>query len=503
MVAEDRRALGAALGHHGFHHRHHFLGDRRAQHALGFFVLPLDEGRRHQLAAVAERAVGARDLQRRHRQAVAVGHGGLGRAAPASRRRQHAGRFAGEAAVRGAAVAVAVDLVVEGLVRQLGADLGRADVGTAGDHPGHGQHAVVARHVLDGEATDRHVARVGVDQRVLGHHPGLQRGGDGQRLHRRTRLDQVGDRAVAARIGIDPGDRVRVVGRQVDHGHDLAGGHVHHHDRTAGSVVLRQRVAQFLVGQELDAAIDAEGQVLARLGRLDQVDALHDRALAVADHALGAGLAAQPFVVRQLQPFLAAVVDVGEAEHVRHRFALRVEAAELALREHARDAQRDHRMRLVRIDPALEVHELLVRLLRQLGGQFVAGQFQRLRQLRNAVGIAQQLLRIDPDRLHRRGHRQRLAVAVGDHAARGGDRQLAQVARLALALVEIAVDDLHVGGAADQGDRAQAQRRTDQHQPATEIEVAARAIAAGLAHGRTTTMSPVSGNFMPSRSRET
>ena len=73
----------------------------------------------------------------------------------------------------------------------------------------------------------------------------------------------------------------------------------------------------------------------------DQVDVLDDAAAAVADHALGAGLAAQPFVERQLQAFLAAVVDVGEAEHVRHRLALRVEAAELALREHAGDAVRD------------------------------------------------------------------------------------------------------------------------------------------------------------------
>ena len=63
---------------------------------------------------------------------------------------------------------------------------------------------------------------------------------------------------------------------------------------------------------------------------------------------LGAGLAAQPLVERQLQAFLAAVVDVGEAEHVRHRLALRVEAAELALREHAGDVVREDRLRLVR-----------------------------------------------------------------------------------------------------------------------------------------------------------
>ena len=57
----------------------------------------------------------------------------------------------------------------------------------------------------------------------------------------------------------------------------------------------------------------------------------------------GAGRAAQPFVERELEAFLAAVVDVGEAEHVRDHLAVRVEAAELALRVHARHAEREDR----------------------------------------------------------------------------------------------------------------------------------------------------------------
>ena len=36
----------------------------------------------------------------------------------------------------------------------------------------------------------------------------------------------------------------------------------------------------------------------------------------VLDHALRAGLAGEPLVVRELEPFLAGVVDAGEAEHV-------------------------------------------------------------------------------------------------------------------------------------------------------------------------------------------
>ena len=129
--------------------------------------------------------------------------------------------------------------------------------------------------------------------------------------------------------------------------------HVEHDRRRAGGAGFQQRALELAIGEVLDAAVDAEREVLAGLGGAHQVDVLDDAAAAVADHLLGAGLAAQPVVERELDAFLAAVVDVGEAEHVRQRFALRVEAAELALREHARDAVREDRARLVGIDAAL------------------------------------------------------------------------------------------------------------------------------------------------------
>src|SRR2546425_3943482 len=47
-------------------------------------------------------------------------------------------------------------------------------------------------------------------------------------------------------------------------------GHVHDHHRTAGRLVGHQRVAQFLERQVLDAAVDAEGQVLTRFSRSEE-----------------------------------------------------------------------------------------------------------------------------------------------------------------------------------------------------------------------------------------
>ena len=358
--------------------------------------------------------------------------------------------------------------------------------------------------VADGVLAQRHVARMGVEARGRGDLAGVERSGGGDRLHGRTRFDQVGHGAVAVGVRLVAADRVGVVAGQVDHRQHLAAGHVQHHHRTAAGLVRDQRIAQLAVGQELDPAVDAQGQVLARLGGTDQVDVLHHAAVAVADHPLAAGLAAQPLVEGQLQPFLAAVVDVGEAQHVRHRLALRVEAAELALRGHARHVEGEDGLGLVGVDPALEVDEFLVGALREPAHQLVVGRPQRARQLRDALGMGQQLLRVAPHRFDRGRYRHRLAVAVGDHAARGRDRQFAHEPRLALALVEIGVDQLHPGRAAGEDQGANAQGHADQQHAPAQVECAAVAVAARrAAHGRTTTMSSASGNFIPNFCRAT
>ena len=466
---------GGATGlGHGLHHLHDFQRDRRIQHLPGLVALALDEGRRDQLAAVAERGVSHRDLQRRGRQAVAIGHGLLGGAAPARRQRQHPGRLAGEAAAGLLAVAELVQEVVITLVGQLRDDLGGADIGAFGDDTGGVEHAVISM-VGGPVAAVRRPARVGVNAGMRGDHAGLERRRHGQRLHRRTRLDHVGDRAVAMGVGVTHANRVRVVGRQVGHRQHFAGGDVEHHRRAAAGAGTQQRAAQLSMGEELDATVDREREVLARFGRLDQVDTLDDAALTIADNTFLTWFAAQPVVERQLEAFLAAVVDIGEAQDVRHRLTLRVEAAVFALREHARDVVGEDLARLVRIDAALEVHKLLARALVELVHQVVGRHSQCLGQLRDARRVLQQFLRVAPHRLDRRRHRQRLTVAVGDHAARGRDRDLPQRARIALLQIEIVVVDLHVERPSDQRQRAQSERAADQQQPVAQVE--ARAVA--------------------------
>ncbi|HRN54473.1 MAG TPA: hypothetical protein PK788_13335 [Gemmatimonadaceae bacterium] len=80
----------------------------------------------------------------------------------------------------------------------------------------------------------------------------------------------------------------------------------------------------------------------------------------------------------------------------------RIEAAELALREHAGHLVRQDRLGLAGIDAALEVDEFLVRALRQPALEMVERHAQGFGQLRQAVGMLEQLLRIAPDAVHRR-----------------------------------------------------------------------------------------------------
>ena len=84
-----------------------------------------------------------------------------------------------------------------------------------------------------------------------------------------------------------------------------------------------------------------------------ELDVLDDLAVQIADHALHAGLAGEPVVERELEPFLAAIVDVREAEHVRHDLAARVVAAELALARDPGNAEVDDRLGVVRIEVTL------------------------------------------------------------------------------------------------------------------------------------------------------
>src|SRR5690606_18584976 len=89
---------------------------------------------------------------------------------------------------------------------------------------------------------------------------------DGEGLDGGARLEGVDQGAVAGRRRVQLLAVVGVVGGLVDHGEDLAALDVDHHQAAGPSAEFVQRVAQFAVGQVLQAQVDGQLDVAAGLG---------------------------------------------------------------------------------------------------------------------------------------------------------------------------------------------------------------------------------------------
>jgi hypothetical protein len=148
----------------------------------------------------------------------------------------------------------------------------------------------------------------GLDRRAGGHQPLFQRQRGDEGLHGRTRLETVGERAVAqlrSREVLPVGGRVaRVVGQR----QHFAGLHVQHHDAAGPGLVLGDRVAQLLVREELHLAVDRQLQVPARHRRHLLAHVFHDAAEAVLDDAARTRPAGEVLVERELHALLAVVL---------------------------------------------------------------------------------------------------------------------------------------------------------------------------------------------------
>ena len=169
----------------------------------------------------------------------------------------------------------------------------------------------------------------------------------------------------------------------------------------------------------------------------------------------------------ELEPLLAGVVHVGEAEQVAGDLPGGVVAAVLARGVHARDAERLDLRGLGRLAVPGEIEELAVEVARDAARELLAVESERLGEARNLIRGGGQLGRVHPDRVHRRGDRQRLPVAVGDGAAVRDDLQHAREARVALLGEEAVIDELQVHGPVDECEGAGSQQAEQQRAPAS------------------------------------
>ena len=176
------------------------------------------------------------------------------------------------------------------------------------------------------------------------------------------------------------------------------------------------------------------------------------RPQSVLDHALCTGFAAQPLVVSELETFLADVVDAGEPEQVTSDLAAGVVAPVFPQQVHARDAEVADSLRVVRAHVAHEIDEFAVEAARHAPSEPLWITVERLGEPHELLRRLRELGGVGPDRIHRRAHRERVAVAVEDHAAVGRELCDAGEARIALLLEKALVDDLQVDRACDQHD---------------------------------------------------
>ncbi len=281
-----------------------------------------------------------------------------------------------------------------------------------------------------------------------------------ERLDARARLEDVGGRAIAIARGRNLIAIVRVVGRLIHHRDHFAGVDVEHDDRAAFRLVLVHRRLQLAIREVLNPQVDAGDQILARPRRADALDVLDSAAVAILNHALGAGLRAEPAVVGELEPFLAdVVVLLGEAEQVAGDFAGRIEALILAQQIDAGNLQLRDLRGVARPHVTHQVNELAVEVAGDDLRQPLLVAVERFGETRDLVRGAHHLRRIGPHRVDRRARGERLAVAVVDAAANRGELRDAREASIALPLEESFVEQLQV-------DRARDQRNGDQHERA-------------------------------------
>jgi hypothetical protein len=298
-------------------------------------------------------------------------------------------------------------------------------------------------------------------------------------------------------LTLDPGSKIAiqprlqlfaivgVVRRLVHHRQNFAGVDVDHDHRTGTCAVFLHRGLQFTVSQILNAQIDTGDQIAARTRRADALDIFDIAAERILDDALRAVFAVQQLVEAKLQSFLALVVHRGESDHMRRHLARRIVAAVFTQQVYARNVQCLDARGLLRRHMAHQIEKLAIEIAGDVAREGLLVFLEGFAELRQLIDVFVDFLWIDPDAVHRRAHRQRLAVAIGDRAPVRRDFHDAHRTVVALLGKKTVIDQLQFDGARRETDRAQHQER-QYHRGAPAIGFGRALIFDGTPfHGRT------------------
>src|SRR5262249_48115994 len=135
--------------------------------------------------------------------------------------------------------------------------------------------------------------------------------------------------------------------------------------------------------------------------------------------------AADASVEGALEAFLAARVDVDEAQHLRAERAVRIEAARLGDRPRAGQRESLQLLALARLGVPLEPHERLPAC--ESAPDVGIAQAPRLRQLVHGGRVLRPLRRPHVQRWYAERARQKLALTIQNLAALSGERDLLPV----------------------------------------------------------------------------
>ena len=215
-------------------------------------------------------------------------------------------------------------------------------------------------------------------------------------------------------------------------------------------------------------------------------DLFDRRAEAVLDDAARAVAARQVLVQRKLDALLAPILDVGEADHVRRRFALGVLALVLGELVHALELERAHRSASGSSTwRRSQTKFWLSPIFASSSAGFMPS--ARASRARDAGSGSMSFGMAHSDR-HRHARGEDQPVAVGDAATARRQLDRARVARLALTLEERRLEHLHVQRAPEQhAERAADERDEEARAPRRRLgrEQRARRVAhASHAAGR-------------------
>ncbi len=206
----------------------------------------------------------------------------------------------------------------------------------------------------------------------------------------------------------------------------------------------------------MQAQVEGEVDITTELRRPqvvqvpDVVEILDRASPAVAENALGAGRTCQVRIEGKLHAFLAYIVNISATQEMGRGLPGRVETVVLAADVHALDMKLRDTFRDIRGKSAAEIGKA--------SGPRTVALFEHLDRLVEDDRKSLQIPRrqrspfgVDPGVAHRGAHRQRLAVAVVDHATVDGNGDLADGPCLTLFLEEVPLGDGQVARAAGKG----------------------------------------------------